>query len=230
MTTYQTKSRIFLFLLPALILIMATLACSTITDLIPSSEEPTEVVEFTSVPEEVAPPPTALPEKVEPPSGQKEQEPPSPELQGKPINQWANYAVATTQYQSNNWSAKQATGAPDTLECGDLVTAWASESSEGVDTIDLLYPQPVYAIAVNIFQSYSPDQVVLVELIGVDDNQVEILRKRPTVVSTCPYRLQIKFDRTDFLVKGVSITIDQSILGTSWNEIDAVELVGIPAP
>ena len=41
--------------------------------------------------------------------------------------------------------------------------------------------------------------------------------------------LSIDLGETDFLVHGVRITVDQSVLGLGWNEIDAVELVGIPA-
>ena len=32
----------------------------------------------------------------------------------------------------------------------------------------------------------------------------------------------------DYGVKGIKITVDQSIIETTWNEIDAVELVGVP--
>ncbi|MBZ0277204.1 MAG: hypothetical protein K8I60_13735, partial [Anaerolineae bacterium] len=47
------------------------------------------------------------------------------------IRQWASSATATSEYSSPNWSAAQATGAPDTNGCSDLSTAWASASSTG---------------------------------------------------------------------------------------------------
>jgi hypothetical protein len=42
----------------------------------------------------------------------------------------------------------------------------------------------------------------------------------------CPYFLNIPVSQSDILAQGVRITIDQSVLGLGWNEIDAVEMVG----
>ncbi|MGD9099814.1 MAG: hypothetical protein PVF45_04985, partial [Anaerolineae bacterium] len=43
-----------------------------------------------------------------------------------------------------------------------------------------------------------------------------------------PYTLSIPLD-VDYSVIGVKITIDQSVISASWNEIDAVELIGVPS-
>jgi len=46
-------------------------------------------------------------------------------------------------------------------------------------------------------------------------------------VTDCPYTLTINLSDVDYQATGVKVTVDQSILNpTSWNEIDAVELVG----
>ena len=42
----------------------------------------------------------------------------------------------------------------------------------------------------------------------------------------CPYTLSIPIEKTEGRFNKVRITVDQSVLGLGWNQIDAVELVG----
>ena len=147
----------------------------------------------------------------------------------EPIRQWAVAAEASSQYSDPNWSADQATGAPDTPECGDYETAWASSGSSTEEWIDLFYDLPVYPTEINIIQSYNPDQIIQVELIDLDGQFITVYTQEPEQVDApCPYTLSISVDEDDLLVWGVRVTIDQSVLGLGWNEIDAVELVGVP--
>jgi len=142
------------------------------------------------------------------------------------VRQWAAAATASSEYSSPNWAAFQATGALDTFECGDYTTAWASSSSSTVEWIELAYDTPVYPTEVNIFQTYNPDQVLFVDLLDVDGEYHDIYLGEPGEADECPYTLSIPVEYADYRVIGVKITIDQSVLG-SWNEIDAVELVGV---
>jgi sugar lactone lactonase YvrE len=120
-------------------------------------------------------------------------------------------------------------GEPDTEECGDYTTAWASASGDSVEWLEVYYDTPVYVTEVNIVQTYNPDQVVEVELVSVDGEYESVYTQEPeTVENPCPYVLGLESDPTDYLVQGLRITIDQSILGRGWNEIDAVEMIGIP--
>ena len=81
---------------------------------------------------------------------------------------------------------------------------------------------------VNIVQSYSPDQVVSVELLDVEGKYHTIYTGEPEDKGDdCPYILSIPVEDADYQAVGVKITIDQTVL-QNWNEIDAVELVGIP--
>jgi len=154
--------------------------------------------------------------------------PASPTPIPDPISQWAAEAVASSQYSDPDWSALQAVGEPDTFECGDYGTAWASASSDTVEWLDVYYDTPVYASEINIFQTYHPDQVIKVDLIDLDGELVPLYTQQPNAAAACPYVLTIEVGQTDILAQGVRITIDQSVLGLGWNEIDAVELVGVP--
>ncbi|MEA3396827.1 MAG: NHL repeat-containing protein [Chloroflexota bacterium] len=152
-----------------------------------------------------------------------------PEAAAEPIRQWAVEAEASSQYGDPNWSAVQATGAPDTPECGDESTAWASWGSSSVEWINLYYETPVYITEINIVQTYNPDQVSQVDLIDMEGTFITVYTQEPEQVDDlCPYTLSILADQSDVLAQGVRITIDQSVLELGWNEIDAVEIVGIP--
>lgn len=169
-----------------------------------------------------APPsgPTAAPTPTSPP--------PTP-TPVSPIRQWAAQALASSEYDTSNWSAQQATGEPDVSDCTDSANAWASASNSTVEWIDLYYDTPVYATEVNVYHSYNADQVTEVALIDAEGNYVPVFSQEPHYeYEPCPYIITVELDGpTDFLVQGVRVTIDQTVL-QAYAEIDAVELVGIP--
>jgi hypothetical protein len=144
------------------------------------------------------------------------------------IRQWARYAVASSQYGEVNWAASQATGAPNVEECGDNGLAWASQKYDTVEWIELTYAIPVKPTQIEIHQSYNPSQVAQVDMITTDGSVYTVVTEVPQKVSFCPdvYSIDLELDK-DILVDRIRITIDQGVLGLGWNEIDAVELVGI---
>ena len=160
---------------------------------------------------------------------------------GAVVNQWASQAEATSEYGSDSWSAAQATGAPDTAECGDFGTAWASATPSGDDSLTLLYSTPVAASAVNIYETYNPGAIISVELLPNGGGAPITIFAGTDSTTPCPGVLTLAVDPSLLtptlsqtvppgatLVNGIRISLDQSIIGT-WNEIDAVELVGATA-
>ena len=144
----------------------------------------------------------------------------------KMMRQWAKTAFASSEYTNEDWSANQATGAPNTSSCEDSKTAWASVSADGKEWLELYYVDFVIPTEVNIHISYAPNQVVLVELLGASGNVYEVYKKNPHNTDICPFILSIPVNTVNEEVGGVRITVDQSF-HSSWNEIDAVELVGL---
>jgi hypothetical protein len=144
------------------------------------------------------------------------------------IRQWAASATASSEYDSSDWAASQATGAPDTAFCSDSASAWTSLANDSVEWIELTYNTPVIPTQVNIVQSYNPSFVVKVELRDVNGSTHEVYVDNGARIDTCPYVLSIPVDNADYQAMAVRITIDQSDL-IDWNEIDAVELVGMGA-
>ncbi len=159
------------------------------------------------------------------PAGATAVAPTSAPAAGGPIRQWAISAAANSEYGTSDWSAMQATGAPDTSDCGDYVTAWAAATAGTEEWIELTYATFVRPTEVNIVQSYNPNQVVKVELIDNVSGYHVIYTGEPKAVGECPCVLSIPVEGADYVVAGIRITIDQSAV-QDWNEIDAVELVG----
>ncbi len=143
------------------------------------------------------------------------------------LRQWAVAAQASTEYADPEWAAIQATGAPNTARCGDYQTAWTSSGSDTLDWLEVEFEQPVYVTAVNIVQTFNPNQVSKVELIDNFGRVLTVYDAAPFQIDQpCPYTLAIQLEKTPRMYASLRITIDQSVLGLGWNEIDAVELVG----
>jgi hypothetical protein len=145
------------------------------------------------------------------------------------LRQWASSAKASSEFGSDNWSADQATGKPDTKQCADETSAWASGTSNGVDWIELSYDTPVTPTSINILQTYNPSQVTEVILYDTQGSANTIYQADPKKVTECPFTLSIPVKQAKYETQRIRIKVDQSQLGTSWNEIDAVELVGMAA-
>ena len=194
-----------------LILALTTLACGQASKVM---SDVAETLEATTVEPPEMSEATAQPVATSKPS------------QGDSVSQWAISAVASSEYGASDWSAMQATGAPDTPECGDQTTAWASATAGTEEWIELTYGTLVYPTQVNIYQTYYPNQVVKVELIDNTSEYHLVYTGEPESIEQCPYVLSIPVKDADYLVAGIRITIDQAEI-QDWNEIDAIELVGL---
>jgi hypothetical protein len=147
------------------------------------------------------------------------------------IRQWATSAAAGSQYGNSEWSARQATGAPDAKNCESSGKAWAPAKSTGQDWIELTYAIPVYPTEINIYQNFNPSQVSDIEITNTDGERFLIWTGEPTYTDYCPdlMTINVDLDGEQILVESITIWIDQSVLGLGWVEIDAVELVGTAA-
>jgi hypothetical protein len=153
----------------------------------------------------------------------------APPLQEGQIRQWAAGAEASSEFSNDEWSALQAVGAPDTPRCGDYQTAWATAGSDTVETLVLTYTLSVRVTGINVIQSFNPNQVIQVDLVGAFGRTVPVYEAEPVQVDQpCPYTLVIPIEKTEGRYDRIQITVDQSVLGLGWNQIDAVELIGDP--
>ena len=203
------------------ILVLITLSCNLL-----SQDSSPSVQVATSEPEVVQP--TKMVEPAEPVTEKPSVDEPDVQVAVvvQSIRQWAASARASSEYSNPDWAAHQATGAPDTLDCGDYETAWASVEGDSVDWLEVHYDTPVFPTEVNIYESHTPSQVVKVELIDTAGAYHPLYTATPEMKIDCPFLLTIPVNDANFQVAGVKITVDQSVLELPWDEIDAVELVG----
>lgn len=215
--------------LVVLVLMASSLACSLVSKLTqPEVAYPELPGEIEELPAEELPTSESQPAEILPTTDTQNLSPIPPSGSTDQVRQWAMEAVASSEYGSDDWSAARAIGVTDTYECSDNVTAWAASSSNTVEWINLYVHTPMYLTEINIVETYNPDQVIQVDLIDIQGQYVTVYTAQPKqITEPCPYFLNIPVSQSDILSQGVRITIDQSVLGLGWNEIDAVEMVGM---
>lgn len=147
------------------------------------------------------------------------------------IRQWASAVSGSSQYGTTSWSFEQAVGEPNTPQCGDASTAWASSKNNGRDFLVVEFEQAVIPTQINIHQTYTPGSIVQID-VGHTSNRDRVLplpdSADPPGNTDCPGVFSYEVSGVDVPIDFVVIYLDQSI-GGNWNEIDAVELVGTPA-
>ena len=143
--------------------------------------------------------------------------------------QWAVDATATSQYGEEDYSALQATGAPDTPLSRDAETAWAPEATEaGEQTLELTYEHAVVPYAVRIYETYNPGAVISVEAYDAEnDAWVTLWEGGPTALEEPMQVFSPELDEVDFATDAIRIVLDTDAVD-GWNEIDAVQLAGRP--
>lgn len=139
--------------------------------------------------------------------------------------QWATSATASSEYGAESWSAQQVLGIPDTTECGDIETAWATANSSGVDWIQVGYPIAVLPARIDIYETYNPGAVVQVEVANTStgfSQTVYTAAEAPN--DQCPFTLSVDTSSVTQPVNQVTVHLDQTN-HNGWNEIDAIGLV-----
>jgi hypothetical protein len=143
------------------------------------------------------------------------------------VSQYAAAAKANSQRGIVEWSASQAVGAPNTTTCGESRSAWATEQLNGQGVLTLYYVQLVRPTAILIHETYNPGFITRV---AVADNQGQehvVYEAAPALSFQCPFVRVILIEKADYAANSVIITVDQTTSAGGWNQIDAVELIGI---
>jgi len=151
---------------------------------------------------------------------------------GDPHGQWASEAKASTQYRPEDYSARQATGAPDVPAYSDNKRAWSPSAAERQkEWLELGFPKPVYATEVRVRQTLNPGAIV--EVVAIEPNgQWHHLWLGQDPNRYAKDRIAwfvVRFPKTAYPVQRVKITIDAPAL-KGWKQIDAVQLVGTANP
>jgi len=150
------------------------------------------------------------------------------EIKNDPNGQWAIQASASSSYNdaqgTADWSANQATGAPNVEKYGDDGKAWTSKTPDGgIEWLDLKYPKPVHASEVRVRESCGSGAVIKIEVYD-EQGAVHAVWQGNDPTTELNY-LMVKFAKTTFKTDHVKVTLATNVV-PGWNEIDAVQLVG----
>lgn len=142
--------------------------------------------------------------------------------------QWAIEATASSEYEEERYNAMQATGEPNTLTSGDFPTAWASrEADAGEETLELTFDAAVVPVAINIYESNAPGAVIKVEAFYAEDESWSVIWEGSEPTDEPSRIFSPELETIDFETSQIRLTLDSASV-SGWNEIDAVELVGLP--
>ncbi len=148
------------------------------------------------------------------------------------VQEYASSVIGfSSQFSSTSWSAAQALGEPDVTVYGDYPNAWAPRSANGgAEFLTVGFAIPLHATGVVIRESFGNGFVTKVEVHRTDlDEFVTVWSGVDPTLPGAPTDFAIPpFGPTSYLVDQVRITIDTNHT-TSWEEIDAVGLLGVPA-
>ena len=122
------------------------------------------------------------------------------------------------------WSAEQATGPRDTLQGGDMQTAWASRTPDGqAEWLLLRYETAVDIAEVRVWETYNPGAGTQVTAVAEDDTETTLWEgDDPTAETPGEFVVTVEGQA---VANRVKLYLD-SANHAGWNEIDAVELVG----
>jgi len=151
------------------------------------------------------------------------------EIKHDPQGQWAIQVSASSTYNDAQgeagWSANQAAGPPNVDRYGDDSHAWAPKTQNGgIEWLDLKYAKPVHATEVRVRESCGSGAVVKVELFD-EQGGAHTVWAGADPTTDLNY-LIVKFPKTAFTTARVKVTLATNIV-PGWNEIDAVQLVGV---
>lgn len=153
-----------------------------------------------------------------------------PTSQGGVIRQWASEALGSTEFSATDWSAMQATGAPNSRGCADQRTAFATLTPGNGEHLIVGFDQPVIPTEIHIHIALNPGSISMVSVANMAnvDRIIDLTGSSDRGSRECPGVHSLSVTGVTEPIDSVIISLDQAASGT-WTEIDAVELVGVPA-
>lgn len=122
------------------------------------------------------------------------------------------------------WGPEQAAGDPDTMQAGDISTAWAPrEQDGGEEWLKLDYEKFVDIAEVRVRETYNPGAISKVTAFLANGTEVT-LWEGVEPKSVAP--VEMSFTIPDSVnAKSVKVYLDTKRV-PGWNEIDAVQIIG----
>jgi hypothetical protein len=123
-----------------------------------------------------------------------------------------------------SWGPEQVVGEPDTLQAGDLPTAWAPlQQDGGEEWLKLDYETSVDIAEVRVRETHNPGAISKVTAFLADGREVTIW-EGVEPKSEAPVEMAFAVPNS-INAKSVKVYLDTKRV-PGWNEIDAVQLIG----
>jgi hypothetical protein len=136
--------------------------------------------------------------------------------------QWAATAIASTEWSATDYAAARATGPPDVGRCEDSPRAWSpAGGTDAPEWLEVRFADAVPATGVVVHETYEGGFVTRIE--AIDTSGVRHAVWTGDDATACGGRFAPTWEATAFDVIGVRI----HTAAPYWEEIDAVELVGL---
>jgi hypothetical protein len=142
------------------------------------------------------------------------------------VQQFAASARASSELSQLDWGAVQVNGPPNTPECGDFRTAWASAQPNEIASITVFFPELVKPTGLLIYETYNPGFIVRITFTDVYGEVYTLYEAPPQPRPSCPFTLALAVSDADYKGNTVTIFVDQTTSTGGWNQIDAVQLIG----
>jgi hypothetical protein len=128
-----------------------------------------------------------------------------------------------TNVPKRGWGPEQAAGPPDTMQAGDISTAWASAQQDaGEEWLKLDYERAVDIAEVRVRETYNPGAISKVSAFLEDGREVT-LWEGTEPPSQAPVEMSFQVPSAT-VAKSVKVYLDTARV-PGWNEIDAVAIV-----
>jgi hypothetical protein len=142
------------------------------------------------------------------------------------IQQFAASARASSELSQLDWGAVQVNGLPNTTECGDFRTAWASAQPNEAASLTVFFPELVTPTGLLIYETYNPGFIIRITFTDVYGEVHTLYEAAPQPRPSCPFTLALAVSDADYKGNTVTIYINQATSTGGWNQIDAVQLIG----
>jgi hypothetical protein len=151
------------------------------------------------------------------------------EIKSDPNGQWATAAKASSTFNdakgNASYSANQATGEPNVQVYSTTSQAWSSKTADsGIEWLELSFAKPVHATAVRVRESAGSGALIKIEVFD-DKGTAQTVWSGADSTKDLNY-LIAEFPKTTFKTNRVKLTLATNIVA-GWNQIDAVQLVGV---
>lgn len=143
---------------------------------------------------------------------------------------WAISAKASSEYRATDYSASQATNAPNVPSHTDHPKAWASKLADaGEEWLELTYQPAFRAAGIHVIQSFNPGAIMRLDVIDEAGLASTVWTGPDTTVYAARQIgiLRVTFPPTERPIAKVRVTLDTRRVA-GWNEIDAVRLIAAP--